>query len=257
MPKAPKDLIDRANLLISSCDFAADAIKHPVPFKPINMGDSINSPDNEYFPCITADEKTFLFTRRLPFVDRYGKKSEQEDFYVSHFVNGHWTKAKPLTELNTEGNEGAPSLSADGQYLFFIGCEEIYGYPEGREKGEGSCDIYISRKIGDKFGPARNLGPPVNTPAWESQPSFSSDGRTLYFIRSVKGADGKSQRDIYVTYIDDSSHWSEPVPLPDNINTPRDEITVCIHPDNQTLYFSSDGHPGMGGFDIFSQQAKA
>jgi outer membrane protein OmpA-like peptidoglycan-associated protein/Tol biopolymer transport system component len=237
--------------MLKSCDYAANAVLHPVPFKPINMGDSINSPDQEYFPCITADSKTFLFTRRQKKTNEYGIKKEEEDFYIAHFEKGHWTKSKPLTELNTEGNEGAAALSADGQYVFYIGCEELGSYPRGRDKGYGRCDIYISKKMGAKYGNSRNLMPPINTSAWESQPSFSSDGRTLYFIRAVSGPDGKTQRDIFITFIDDSSRWSEPVPLPDNINTSGQEMTVFIHPDNQTLYFASDGHPGMGGLDIF------
>jgi outer membrane protein OmpA-like peptidoglycan-associated protein/tetratricopeptide (TPR) repeat protein len=255
-PKVNANLASRAKELMSSCAFADSAMKHPVPFKPVNMGDSINSTDQEYFPCITADGKTFLFTRRLKKVNEYGIKKEGEDFYISHFEKGHWTKAKALDELNTDANEGAANLTADGQYIFFIGCEEIDGYPNGREKGQGSCDIYLSKKNGDKYGRVRNIGSPVNTGAWESQPSFSSDGRTLYFIRAARGANGKTNYDIYVSFIDDSSKWSEPVPLPENINTPGQEMTVFIHPDNQTLYFASDGHPGMGGLDIFMSRRK-
>ncbi len=255
-PKINPSLAARARQFISNCAYADSAMQHPVPFKPVNMGDSINSVDQEYFPCITADGKTFLFTRRFKKTNEYGIKRDQEDFYVSRFEKGHWTKAKPLDELNTGGNEGAANLSADGQYVFFIGCEEMDGYPDGREKGQGSCDIYISKKNGEKYGRVRNLGTPINTGAWESQPSFSSDGRTLYFIRAVRGANGKTQRDIFVTFIDDSSRWSEPVPLPDNINTAQEEMTVFIHPDNQTLYFASDGHPGMGGLDIFMSRRK-
>jgi len=250
------ELTERANRLLGNCDFAAEAVKHPVPFSPVNMGDSINSADEEYFPAITADGKTFLFTRRLKTKNEYGHDVMQEDFYVSHFVKNYWTEAKPLAEINTPGNEGAPALSADGQYLFFAACQEA-GEPgdpvryRGTRRGKGSCDIFIAKKVGGQFQHERNLEEPVNSGLWESQPSFSSDGRTLYFIRAVKSKDGKTNRDIYVTHIDDSSHWSGPVPLSDKINTPGDEQSVFIHPDDQTLYFSSDGHPGMGGLDIF------
>src|SRR6185503_17431555 len=106
--------------------------------------------------------------------------------------------------------------------------------------------IYISKKVGAKFQTPRALGIPVNTSRYETQPSFSSDGRTLYFIRAEeRTATGRPRnQDIYVTFIDDKSNWSEPVKLPPNINTPGEEFSVFIHPDNQTLYFSSDGHPG-------------
>ncbi len=250
------ELATRADLYLRSAVFAVYAVRHPVPFEPVNMGDSINTSAEEYFPAITADGKTFLFTRKLRSPDEYGRMIDQEDFYVSTFTNNHWTKAQPISEINTTGNEGAPALSADGQYLFFTACAALGGnldqgaYP-GHRKGKGSCDIFISKKVGDKYREPRNLGEPVNSGLWESQPSFSSDGRTLYFIRASRDKDGKGNRDIFMTHINDSSQWSVPVPLSDKINTPGNEESVCIHPDDQTLYFSSDGHPGMGGLDIF------
>lgn len=249
-PKIKSNLADNAKQMISNCAFAEQAVKNPVAFNPVNMGDSINTADEEYFPAITADGKTFLFTRRIKTLDPSGHSTQQEDFYVSSFVKNYWAKARPVTEINTSGNEGAPSLSADGQYLFFTACQEMFE-SEGARKTNGSCDIFISKKIGDKFGEPRNLEAPVNSGTWESQPSFSSDGRTLYFVRKIKEASGKTQRDILVTHIGDNSQWSEPVSVSDKINTPGDEMSVFIHPDDQTLYFSSDGHPGMGGLDIF------
>lgn len=249
-PKIPAGLSANAGKYISSCTFAASAVKNPVPFNPVNMGEAINSEFEEYFPAITGDGKTFLFTRRLKHINAAGRKSEQEDFFVSKMVDGRWSLSQPLTEINTSGNEGAPTLSADGQYLFFTACQEMIESSDAR-KTKGSCDLFISKKVGDKFAASRNLEEPVNSGVWESQPSFSSDGRTLYFVRAVKGKDGKSQRDILVTRINDLSSWSEPVSVSDKINTPFEEMSVFIHPDDQTLYFSSDGHPGMGGLDIF------
>jgi outer membrane protein OmpA-like peptidoglycan-associated protein/tetratricopeptide (TPR) repeat protein len=254
--KANKILVEKAGFLIRCCDFAMEAIKHPVPFKPVNLGDSINTADDEVLPTITADGKFLLFERQFQATDMYGKKSRGEDFYISEYKKNYWKKAAPLTELNTSGNEGASCFSPDGQYLFFTGCESNFGYPEGREKGLGSCDIYISKKSGAKFQTPRDLGIPINTEGYETQPSFSSDGRTLYFIRKVKNAAGVKQQDIFVSFIDDNSTWSEPVALPSNINTDRDEFSVFIHPDNQTLYFSSSGHPGFGGLDIFMSRRK-
>ncbi len=249
-------LLVRANFILSCCDFANESMKHPVPFKPVNLGDSINTKDDEILPTITADGKYLLFERQFPMTDMYGKKSRGEDFYISEYKKEHWTKAKPLTELNTAGNEGASCFSPDGQYLFFTGCESNFGYPEGREKGLGSCDIYISKKSGEKFQTPRGLGMPVNTKGYETQPSFSSDGRTLYFIRKVKNAAGRDNQDIFVSFITDNSTWTEPVQLPSNINTDKDEFSVFIHPDNQTLYFSSAGHPGFGGLDIFMSRRR-
>jgi outer membrane protein OmpA-like peptidoglycan-associated protein/Tol biopolymer transport system component len=249
-PKASENFKSIASRIMASCRFAQLSIKNPVKFDPVNMGESINSSHHEYFPAITADGTTFLFTRRIKSGGVGQRTTDQEDFYISKKVNKEWQPALPVTEINTSGNEGAPTLSADGQYLFFTSCEELYSENDARPT-KGSCDLFIAKKVGDKFNGPRNLEEPVNSGAWESQPSFSSDGRTLYFVRAIKGSDGKKQRDIYVTRIDDFSNWSVPQPLSATINTPFDELSVFVHPDDQTLYFSSDGHPGMGGQDIF------
>ena len=250
LPKIALSITAKAKRYIVNCTFAESAIQNPVPFNPINMGDSINTKDHEYFPAITGDGKTFLFTRRIMSVDYNGRKQEQEDFYLSHMEKNGWSNAQPVTEINTDGNEGAPSLSADGQYLFFTSCEELYHNSNARTT-KGSCDLFIAKKVGDKYLNPRNLEFPINTGAWESQPSFSSDGRTLYFVRSIKEANNISHHDIFVSQIGDDSKWSEPVSVSDKINTKGDELSVFIHPDDQTLYFSSDGLPGMGGQDIF------
>ena len=250
LPKISLALSAKAKKYIISCTFAESAVLTPVPFNPINMGDSINTSDHEYFPAITGDGKTFLFTRRLKTVDQNGRKQEQEDFYISHMTTKGWGLAQPVTEINTDGNEGAPSLSADGQYLFFTSCEELY-HSSNQRPTKGSCDLFIAKKVGDKYLNPRNLEVPINSPAWESQPSFSSDGRTLYFVRAIKEANNVSQHDIFMSRIGDDSQWSEPISVSDKINTKGDELSVFIHPDDQTLYFSSDGLPGMGGQDIF------
>lgn len=247
-PKINKTLKGRAEAGLQNCAFAEQAVKLPIPFQPINMGDSINSPGGEYFPTITADGKTFLFTRRFNKQDEYGKMLDQEDFFISHLTPKGWSKALPLDELNTNGNEGASSLSPDGQYLFFTSCEEMLIKTRATK---GSCDLFLAKRINDKFVKPRNLEVPINTGSWESQPSFSSDGRTLYFIRRIKEADGNTHTDILVTSIGDNSQWTEPVSVSDKINTKSNESAPFIHPDNQTLYFCSDGHPGMGGLDIF------
>lgn len=248
--KASAGLKYEAQLKLKSCIFADSAMKHPVTFQPVNMGDAINSTDEEYFPAITADGNTFLFTRRNKTLNEYGRKSEQEDFYISQRAGNNWSVAIPLNEVNSTGNEGAPALSSDGRYLFYTACMELDGYP-GKRTGKGSCDIFLSRKDGTRWGLSRNLEEPVNTGSWESQPSFSSDGRTLYFVRRIKNENGHTHSDILVTHIGDNGQWSVPVSAGDKINTSESEMSVFIHPDDQTLYFSSNGHPGMGGLDIF------
>lgn len=245
------NLKDEAAKYLKNAQFGANAVKNPQPFKPVNVGVGINTNNYEYFPAITADGNTFLFTRNI----RQGEGVDapgQEDFYISKKVNGVWQTALPITSVNTVGNEGAPSLSADGQIMFFASCMEMTGdYGSSDRKGYGSCDIFYSQKINGKWSKPMNAGPTINTRNWETQPSFSSDGKTLYFIRGNVTREGIKNPDIYMSVIGTDGKFSEPVRLSDNINTPEGEESVFIHPDNQTLYFSSEGHPGMGGLDIF------
>lgn len=228
--------------------FGSQAVKNPKPFKPVNMGPGVNTNFAEYFPSITADGKQFLFTREIVL----SEQARQEDFYLSKKDNSVWKEAMPVLGVNTMGNEGAPSISADGNYMFFASCMEQsgdYGSPD--RKGYGSCDIFYSQKKDGKWTKPVNIGPTVNTANWETQPSFSSDGKTLYFVRGLISRGAIKEQDIYMSVIGADGKFGAPVKLSDKINTPEQEESVFIHPDNQTLYFSSAGHPGMGGLDIF------
>lgn len=242
-----KALLERAELYIRSCDFAITAIQNPVPFNPQNLGLGVNSEFDEYYPCITADDQTLLFTRLVR--DNRVRGGKQEDFYVSQLDQGLWGPATPVAEINTAFNEGAPTLSADGQMLVFTACE-LLGGDWGPYQGYGSCDLFYARKSGDQWGNAINLQP-LNSYDWESQPSFSADGRTLYFVRGKRTAQGIGRQDIYFSVLQADGNWSKPERVPGLVNTPFEEESVLIHPDGESLYFSSNGHPGMGGLDIF------
>ena len=240
----PPQKKERSLANLNSCDFALDAMAHPVPFNPINLGDSINSGYDEYINEVTADGQRLYFTRALP---RNSQTIDQvnefeEDFFISLIHDTIWGKAFNLgPPINTHGNEGAISISPDGQMLFFAACNRPDSY--------GSCDLYGSKKSGNRWTEPENLGPVVNSPFWDSQPSFSSDGRTLYFASKRPG--GKGSSDLWKTELQPDGEWSPPVNLGDSINTKDAEMAPFIHPDDQTLYFSSKGHPGMSGFDLF------
>lgn len=239
--------------ILQSSQFALQALQHPMNFKPINLGPAINTKDPEYFPTITVDGKTILFTRRIKDDRVPGPMKQQEDFYISHLKNNAWSMAEPMpTHINTVNNEGAPTISADGRSLIFVACPDMSGteYGEGRQ-GKGSCDMFITKKIGARWGQVINLPGQVNTMLWESQPSLSADGKTLYFIRRVKTQDGSKNSDIFVSTLQDNGSWSNPTRLPANVNTPAEEESVLIHPDGKTLYFASRGHVGMGGSDLY------
>lgn len=221
---------------------ALELKNNPVPFNPVNLSYRINTSNDEYVNAISADGSMLIFTVRSPVVDDFSRNILREEFYVSYFEDGEWLKARPMTFLsgNSE-SEGALALSYDNQYIFFTSCHQPDGY--------GSCDLYYSRKMGDDWLEPQNLGPIVNSARWESQPSLSSDGRTLYFASNRPGGFGGS--DIWKTVLMDDSRWSPPVNLGETINTPGDEMSPYMHADGKTLYFSSKGHPGLGGADLF------
>ncbi|HMH20434.1 MAG TPA: OmpA family protein [Puia sp.] len=203
-------------------------------FEPQNMGDSVNGEFPEYYPTITIDGNKLIFTRQ---VNNYN-----EDFYESTRVDGHWSKAKSLPgNINTTRNEGAQNISQDGQWLIYTGCN----FPDGL----GSCDLYISFLTPDGWSTPENLGESVNTEFWESAPSLSPDKRDLYFSSNRTGGYGGS--DIYVSHRMPNGHWGEAENLGPVINTIGDEGTPFIHADNQSLYFTSSGHRGYGGNDLF------
>ncbi len=225
-------------------NFALDQLEHPVPFDMKNMGENINSPNDEYLPAITADEQTLIITVRRPKdANTQSQASKlEEDFYISTQTDGIWSKAEPIgPPLNTHGNEGAQCISPDGQYIYYTACN--------RDDGLGSCDIYFSKKTANGWTTPVNLGAAVNTSAWESQPSITSDGKTLYFASSREG--GKGGMDIWKCIINDNGNFGNPINLGDSINTRYNELSPFIHPDNQTLYYASDGILGMGGKDIY------
>ncbi len=239
-----KEIAERSLL---NCNFAIEAMKTPVPFALKNMGDAINSPLDEYFPAVTVDNQTFLYTRN----NRTQQIALQEDFLVSKKVNNVWQKSTLLGNgINTEGNEGAPSISADGEILFFVACQEnAAGMYAGGRKGYGSCDIFYCERVGNGWGKTYNLGPMINTNQGETQPSFSADGKTLYFVSDRPG--GLGETDIYVSTLRADGSWGPPHNLGPKINTPGKEESVFIHPDGKTLYFGSNGHVGMGGLDLY------
>ncbi|HMO40444.1 MAG TPA: OmpA family protein [Saprospiraceae bacterium] len=237
-PPRNERLRTRAEKHLENCRFAARAVQNPVPFRPERLSANINTPNPEYLPALTADEQFLIYTTYI---------NGQEDFYFSEKVNGEWQKGKPLEAVNTPLNEGAQSISADGKLLVFTACE--------RPDGMGRCDLYYSESKNGAWTKPRNIGPPVNSAAWESQPSLSADGQALYFSSNRPGSIGGS--DLWVSYRQTDGRWGQPQNLGPTINTPDDDQAPFIHPDGQTLYFMSKGHPGMGGFDLFVARRQA
>lgn len=200
-----------------------------------NLGSNINTADDEYFPTITADESVLYFTRKI------GK--DEDLMYSKKDNNGNWIKAVGLYPFNLPDiKEGAASISPDGNTIYLTLCNQPMSF--------GSCDIYYCKRVNDStWTDLKNLGEVVNTPGWESQPCIAPDGKTLYFASNRSG--GYGQIDIWKTFLQEDGSWSTPKNLGPEINTDQNEQTPFIHLDNQTLYFSSDGHQGLGKKDIF------
>jgi outer membrane protein OmpA-like peptidoglycan-associated protein len=229
---------------IEQCKFGIEAMQHSTDVTPINLGENVNSEWDEYHPSLTGNSKEMLFTVRRPSdqntVCRYCK--QEEDIYNSEQQNGIWQPRVKLKEpVNTGYNEGAQCISPDGNYLFFTICNAKNGF--------GSCDIYWSKREGNTWSEPKNCGSKVNTRYWESQPSISADGKTIYFTSNRPG--GYGGMDIWKTEMISEGFFLEPENLGNIINTPNDELSPFIHFDQKTLYFSSDGHLGMGGKDLF------
>ncbi|HHB77987.1 MAG TPA: hypothetical protein ENK85_01985, partial [Saprospiraceae bacterium] len=166
----------------------------------------------------------------------------QEDFYISRKENGQFLPAVAMDEINTDKNEGAQCISSDGRYLAMTIC--------GRDRmSRGSCDIYFSEKKDGSWTDIKKMGTAVNSMKWDAQPSLSANGQAIYFASERPG--GHGDRDIWVSYRDGAGKWGAPQNLGDSINTPGADQAPFIHPDGKTLYFMSDGHPGMGGGDLF------
>lgn len=221
---------------LANCRYA---LQHVQPRTDVlqRLESTVNTQNDEYFPKLTADNLTIIFTR---------KTDNQENFYESKLVDAGWSEAEMLVgAINSKDfNEGAHCVSPDGKYLFFTGCN----WPNGL----GSCDIYVSKKLDGQWSQPHNLGAPINSKGWEAQPAISADGKTLYFVSNRAG--GLGGYDIYSSSLKDDGNWSVPKNLGPQINTPFDEVAPYIHADNRTLYFASDGWPGFGRKDIFFSQ---
>lgn len=202
-----------------------------------NLGDSINTKENEFLPSTTLDGEQLVFTRNV---------QGNEDFFISKKDStGKFRKAINIGyPPNTGFPDGAAMISADGHYLFYQRCDRRS--PNGIESG--GCDIAFSYLQDSVWSSPQYFGFTINTTWYEGMPCLSSDNRDLYFVSERQG--GLGGKDIWVSHYEDDL-WSVPENLGPTINTSKDETSPYIHPDNETLYFSSEGHPGLGKSDLF------
>lgn len=239
-----KAKIDRATMLFRSAEFAQQNKSAVNSFKLRPLGDTVNHFIMQYFPVLTADQSQLIFTRRAG----NGANDDEDLVVCSKDADGKWKYPVSISKnINTRLNEGTCTISADGRKLIFTSCT-------GRD-GIGSCDLYETKKIGNDWTVPKNLGRNVNSADWESQPSLSADGRTIYFVSDRRS--GMGRRDIWMSTLDDNGQWTKAVNAGKQINSQYDEISPFIHANNQTLYFASNGLPGFGGYDIFQSEKDA
>jgi len=233
-----------AQQLLKSARFAREAILHPVVRKLNRMSSHINSGAEEYINFVNEDRSRLLFTRKF-LVEKAGQKGGyyKELFYeTDRGEGGQWQTPVQMSFPWAKGlNMGGLSLSVDKQQMYFTACYWPGNY--------GSCDIYRSNLYGKQWLPPTHLGRAVNSRSWDSQACISSNGRLLFFASRRKG--GKGGSDIWMSQRDSIGNWSPAVNLGDSINTQGNEMAPFLHPDGQTLYFSSNGRSGMGGYDLY------
>ena len=226
-----------SQVLLESIELAQQAIANPVEYDPQNLGPAINSDQAEYFPSITADNEFLYFT-----VNNENDRYPNEDIYTAQFVDGKWQDREPVSAVNRKNaQEGAHSITQDGRYLFFAS--------DRMEDNQGRFDIYIAKKVGDEWRVPVNMGNTINSRHWESQPVISADAKQLFLVR--KSNDGIGGSDIYVSKLDETGRFGKLENLGKTINTPGDEQRPYLHPDGKTLYFASNGHPGLGKTDVY------
>jgi outer membrane protein OmpA-like peptidoglycan-associated protein/tetratricopeptide (TPR) repeat protein len=211
-----------------------------------NVKYPINSQYSEYVPVISADESVMIYTYRgikskgAENIEKsMGSEAYMEDVFISYKKNGDWTEPVSIGDnINSDKHDAAIALSVDGQTLF------IY-------KTDGGGDIYVSHLNGENWTKPEKVKGDVNQKnSWEGSCSLSANGKTLYFASDKDG--GLGGRDIYKAALQNDGTWGDVENLGPNINTAYNDDAPFIHPDNRSLYFSSEGHSSIGGYDIFS-----
>lgn len=230
--------VAKAKSLLETSLFRKGVKNEDYDIDPQPLVGNVNSQHSEYLPALTLDQNQMIFTRRL---------GGQEDLYIATKSEDGWIDSKEIEGVNTMGNEAAHTISSDGKTIIFTACDRRFGV--------GGCDLYITRLKSNGWSKPTVMNTNINTPAWEAQPCLSADGRKLFFCSSR--VEGNGGHDIWVSTKDENGRWMPAENLGLKINTDKSEESPFLHPDGKTLYFRSNGHPGMGSFDLYKTEFNA
>jgi Tetratricopeptide repeat/WD40-like Beta Propeller Repeat len=257
---------NRAKLLkidwfIAECDRAKEMMAKPVKVKISNLGYNVNSAFDDYSATLTSDGKTLYFTSRRADNKGGGVNPDDqryfEDIYISVWdeTTKTWGEANNSDEIirriNTKGFDAVTHITSDGKNLYLSINTMANDKPKPKTK---HTDIFVCKKNNrGGWNSPKNVGKPVNTIWFDALASLTADGSTMYFISERKGGEGRA--DIWKTEKVGKA-WGKPTNLGAIINTKGQETTVYVTPDEKLLFFSSTGHEGMGGFDVYVCQNK-
>ncbi|MFL5754609.1 MAG: hypothetical protein ACJ76F_14445 [Bacteroidia bacterium] len=243
-----KEMRDDAQHYLTNSQFGLNTVQTMIEADITNIGPPVNTSAQEYVPVISADESVLIYTYRGPrstggLMDRDFKPDSSGIYYEDIFISrkkkdSTWAFPESISDvINTKHHDASIALSPDGQELFTFSSDVKDG-----------GDIYVCHLQGDSWTAPEKLGPTINTKYWEGSCSITADGRFLYFASERPG--GQGRKDIYVSEKNDDGSWGPAKNLGPTINTKYDDDAPFIHPDGVTLFFSSEGHKSIGGFDI-------
>jgi len=232
-------------LLIENCRNSKELVGSKLNIFVDNVGSSVNTAAAEYSPLISADESLLIFTSRRENTTGGNRSLSDNEFFEDIYFskigkNGEWLTALNIGDkVNTKEHDATVNLTADGQKLI------IY------RSSSGNGDLFESKLNGNEWSKPRQYSKSLNTKYHEASACLSPDEQTIYFV-SDNPSNNYGKHDIFKATLNKNGDWDNIENLGNVVNTKLDEISVFLHPDGRTLYFSSEGHNSMGGYDIFS-----
>jgi len=234
MKNESNEMTQFAHQQIYACKNATEMQKHPVSIAKVNLGKPVNSSEANYKPVVSQDESIIIYANRLKFYDA---------IYMSRKINGKWSAPENITEqIQSDGDQFPCYITPDGTQLYLT------------KEDQFNSDVYTSIFENNKWNRSRPVGKSINSKFWESHASVTADGNHMYFASNRSG--GLGGMDIYRSDKLSNGDWGPPVNLGPVINTSLNEDCPFVTPDGKKLFFSSQGHSTMGGFDIFCSDLK-